>query len=54
VDPEEQTAPKVKSVLAPDGRMISMPQEDLAPFLDRREFLENMIIPPLPGFDVVQ
>jgi acetolactate synthase-1/2/3 large subunit len=48
VDPEEQTQPKVKSVLTADGRMVSKPLEDLAPFLDRREFLENMIIPPLP------
>jgi acetolactate synthase I/II/III large subunit len=48
VDPEEQTQPKVKSVLTVDGRMVSKPLEDLAPFLERREFLENMIIPPLP------
>jgi acetolactate synthase-1/2/3 large subunit len=48
VDPEEQTQPKVKSVLTADGRMVSKPLEDLAPFLDRREFLENMIIPPMP------
>ncbi len=48
IDPEEQTQPKVKSVLTADGRMVSKPLEDLAPFLDRSEFLENMIIPPVP------
>jgi acetolactate synthase-1/2/3 large subunit len=48
IDPDEQTQPKVKSVLTVDGRLVSKPLEDLAPFLDRREFLENMIIPPLP------
>jgi len=48
VDPEEQTSPKVKSLLTADGRMVSKPLEDLAPFLDREEFLRNMIVPPLP------
>jgi acetolactate synthase-1/2/3 large subunit len=54
VHPDEQTAPKVKSFLGPDGRMISKPQEDLAPFLDRKEFLENMIVPPLPDYATIQ
>jgi acetolactate synthase-1/2/3 large subunit len=48
IDPDEATQPKVKSVLTADGRMVSKPLEDLAPFLDRQEFLENMIIPPMP------
>lgn len=51
VDPEEQTAPKVKSVIGANGRMVSKPQEDLAPFLDRKEFLSNMIIPPMPDYE---
>jgi len=50
VNPDEQTAPKVKSVLTADGKMVSKPLEDLAPFLDRKEFLENMIIPPMPDY----
>ncbi len=53
IDPEELTAPKVKSVLGPGGRMISKPQEDLAPFLSREEFLENMIIPPMPDYEIM-
>ncbi len=51
VDPDELTGPKVKSILGADGKMVSMPLEDLAPFLDRPEFLENMIIPPVPGYE---
>ena len=31
----------------PDGSMVSKPLEDLWPFLEREEFLANMIIPPL-------
>jgi acetolactate synthase-1/2/3 large subunit len=47
VDPEEEVAPKVKSALTASGKMISKPLEDLAPFLDRKEFMDNMIIKPL-------
>ena len=47
IDPGEQVAPKVKSMLGANGKMISKPLEDLAPFLDRAEFLENMIVKPL-------
>jgi acetolactate synthase-1/2/3 large subunit len=47
IDPDEQVGPKVKSALNSDGKMVSKPLEDLAPFLDRKEFLENMMIKPL-------
>jgi acetolactate synthase I/II/III large subunit len=47
IDPEEQVSPKVKSMIGANGKMISKPLEDLAPFLDRKEFLENMIVKPL-------
>ena len=53
VDPDELTGPKVKSVLGADGRMVSRPLEDLAPFLDREEFLRNMIVPPMAGYEVL-
>jgi acetolactate synthase-1/2/3 large subunit len=45
---EEVRAPRLASVQRPDGSFVSKPLEDLAPFLDRAEFLENMIVPPLP------
>jgi len=38
-------SPKLSSKRLPDGRMISSPLEDLAPFLSESELLENMIIP---------
>jgi acetolactate synthase-1/2/3 large subunit len=47
VDPMLQTAPKLSSEVKPDGSIISKPLEDLWPFLDRKEFYSNMIIPPL-------
>jgi len=47
VIPEEVRAPRLASVQRPDGSFVSKPLEDLAPFLERAEFLENMIIPPL-------
>lgn len=41
---DQPFAPRSSSMRLPDGRMISKPLEDLAPFLDREEFKENMII----------
>ncbi|NBT48530.1 MAG: thiamine pyrophosphate-binding protein [Actinobacteria bacterium] len=54
IDPEEVTAPKVKSFIGEDGKMVSKPQEDMAPFLDRKEFLKNMIVSPLSDFEKIQ
>ncbi len=48
IDPEEESAPKVKSALKTDGSLVSKPLEDLWPFLPREEFLKNMLIPPMP------
>lgn len=45
VDPEQQFEPKLASRTLPDGRMVSSPLEDLAPFLDRDEFASNMLVP---------
>ena len=53
VDPEEMTAPKVKSFLGQDGKMVSKPLEDLAPFLGREEFRQNMIVPPLADYELL-
>jgi acetolactate synthase-1/2/3 large subunit len=46
VSPDQVTAPRVSSRQREDGSMESLPMEDLWPFLDREEFLSNMIIPP--------
>jgi acetolactate synthase-1/2/3 large subunit len=45
--PDETRAPRVSSMARPDGTMVSMPLEDMYPFLDRDEFLSNMLIPPV-------
>lgn len=46
--PENQLLiPRLSSLKKPDGTIISKPLEDLYPFLDRKEFLENMIIEPV-------
>jgi len=42
---EERTAPRVTSVVHPDGTITSNPMEDMAPPLSREEFQANMIAP---------
>jgi acetolactate synthase-1/2/3 large subunit len=37
--------PKLTSRRLPDGRMVSSPLEDMAPFLSREELRSNMIVP---------
>ena len=37
--------PKLSSKKLPDGRMVTAPLEDMAPFLEREEFLSNMLVP---------
>ncbi len=46
-DPDEILEPKSASIQLPDGRIVSRPLEDLAPFVDREEFKANMLIEPL-------
>ena len=45
--PEQLIIPTVSSKVNPDGSMSSRPLEDMAPFLDRSEYYENMIIDPI-------
>jgi acetolactate synthase-1/2/3 large subunit len=47
VIPDEVRGPRLSSKQLADGSMVSMPLEDLWPFLDRDEFRANMIVPPL-------
>ena len=46
LDLEQGFEPKTSSKRLPDGRMVTAPLEDMAPFLDREEFLSNMIANP--------
>lgn len=43
----QEIIPTASSKKMPDGRMVSKPLEDMYPFLDREEFLANMIVKPL-------
>lgn len=45
MSPSQTFLPRVSSQKLPDGTMVSKPLEDMYPFLNRDEFLENMLIP---------
>jgi len=46
--PENQEIiPAVSAVKNKDGSMTSKPMEDMYPFLDRNEFLDEMLIKPI-------
>lgn len=47
IDPNQIIGPRISSYVRPDGSIISKPIEDLWPFLDRKEFFDNMIISTL-------
>jgi acetolactate synthase-1/2/3 large subunit len=47
ISPEQISKPRLSSAQRADGSMVSKPLEDLWPFLDREEFLANMMIPVL-------
>lgn len=47
ITPKQLFSPKAASLKLADGRMISKPLEDLFPFLEREEFLSNMLVSPL-------
>ncbi len=47
VSSDQITAPRVTSSVRPDGTIVSLPMEDMAPRLPREVFLSEMIIPPL-------
>ena len=47
VVPDEARAPRMTSMQLPDGSFVSKPLEDLWPFLDREEFLANMLVEPV-------
>jgi acetolactate synthase-1/2/3 large subunit len=45
LDPEQLFEPKLSSRQLPDGRIVSASLEDMAPFLEREELEENMLVP---------
>ena len=44
---DQRFEPKSATKRMPDGTLVSSPLEDLAPFLEREEFLKNMLIQPV-------
>ncbi len=44
---DQEIVPTVASVRRDDGTMVSRPLEDMYPFLDREELLNEMIVKPL-------
>jgi acetolactate synthase-1/2/3 large subunit len=46
IQTDQPIAPRTTSERLPDGRMVAKPLEDMYPFLERDEFLSNMIITP--------
>lgn len=47
VSTHQNFEPKSATKRLEDGTLVSPPLEDMAPFLDRNEFLDNMIIAPI-------
>ncbi len=47
LDPAQTFEPRTSSRQLPDGRIVSAPLEDMYPFLDKDELLENLKIPPV-------
>jgi acetolactate synthase-1/2/3 large subunit len=47
VDEIQPFEPKLSSKKMDDGKMVSAPLEDMFPFLERPEFLSNMIVEPM-------
>jgi acetolactate synthase-1/2/3 large subunit len=46
LDRSQPFAPKLSSRRLPDGRMVTSPLEDMAPFLSREELASNLLVPP--------
>jgi acetolactate synthase-1/2/3 large subunit len=51
LDLTQPFSPKTSSKRLPDGRMVTAPLEDMAPFLPREEFLQSMIVRPVDATD---
>jgi acetolactate synthase-1/2/3 large subunit len=49
LDPDQTFEPRLSSRQLPDGRIVTVPLEDMAPFLEREELLRNLRVPPEAG-----
>ncbi len=48
LEPDYKFSPRLSSKKMNDGRIISKPLEDMFPFLNRNEFMSNMLVSVLP------
>lgn len=46
ISTDQVTAPRATSAIRPDGTIVSLPMEDMAPRLSREEFTAEMIVQP--------
>ena len=44
LDPDQQFEPRSKARQLPDGTIVSPNLEDMYPFLDERELMDNVIL----------
>ena len=51
LDPTQPFAPKTSSKRLADGKMVTAPLEDMAPFLPREELLANLYVTPVGSLD---
>ncbi len=49
ISPEQQLSPSQGFEQQSDGTFRPRPLEDMSPYLDRKEFLENMVVAPWTG-----
>lgn len=47
IDPNQPLLPKTKTIVKPNGTLVSKPLEDMYPYLPREEFLKNMFVKPI-------
>ncbi|QMU28962.1 thiamine pyrophosphate-binding protein [Adhaeribacter radiodurans] len=47
LDEQQLFEPKLSSKQLPDGRMVSAPLEDMFPFLEKEELMQNLLIPAI-------
>jgi acetolactate synthase-1/2/3 large subunit len=46
LDRSQSFEPKLTSKKLSDGKLVTAPLEDMAPFMERKEFMSHMIVPP--------
>jgi acetolactate synthase I/II/III large subunit len=53
LDPEQEFEPRLSSKQLPNGKIVTVPLEDMYPFLEREELLQNIISTTTPTNEVI-